>query len=89
MGVGGGQGVQTPSKNLKAIGVLSNTGPDPLENYKATKPAVNVLGHYRPVSKTPFKWHFAGGPMLTRFLCYLDPLSPNKLKTTSELDPSG
>ena len=24
------------------IGFLSNTGPDPLENYKATKPAINV-----------------------------------------------
>ena len=20
-------------------------------------------GHHRPASETPFKWHFAGGPM--------------------------
>ena len=31
-----------PLKNYKAIGILSNTGPDSLEYYKATKPAVNV-----------------------------------------------
>ena len=39
---GGGQGVRTPLKNHKNIGFLSNTGPDPLENHKATKPAFNV-----------------------------------------------
>ena len=38
----GGQEVRTPLNNYKALGFLSNTGPDPLENYKATKPAVNV-----------------------------------------------
>ena len=27
----------------KAIGFLSNTGPDPLENLKAAKPAVNIV----------------------------------------------
>ena len=46
-GGGGGQGVQTPPplKNHKNIGFLSNlsnTGPDPLENHKAAKPAFNV-----------------------------------------------
>ena len=41
----GGQGVRTPSpENHKNIGFLSNTGPDPLKNYKATKPAFNVFG---------------------------------------------
>ena len=25
-----------------------------------------VSCHHRPVSKTPFKWHFAGGPMVSR-----------------------
>ena len=28
--------------NHKSIGFLSNTGPDPLENHQATKPAFNV-----------------------------------------------
>ena len=39
----GGQGVQTPPplKN-KNIGLLSNTGPDPLKNHKATKPVFNA-----------------------------------------------
>ena len=38
----GGQGVQIPLKNNKNIGFLSNTGPDPLKNHKATKAAFNV-----------------------------------------------
>ena len=41
-GGGGGQGVQTPWKIKKNIGFLSNTGPDPLNNHKATMPAFNV-----------------------------------------------
>ena len=38
----GGQGVQTPMKNHKNIGFLSNAGLDPLKNQKAAKPAFNV-----------------------------------------------
>ena len=38
----GGQGVWTPLKNHKNIEFLSNTGPDPLKNYKDTKLAFNV-----------------------------------------------
>ena len=45
--------------NYKAIGFHSNTGPDPLKNHKATKPAFKV----RP----SFKWRFAGGPILVAF----------------------
>ena len=36
---GAGQGVRTPLENLKAIIFLSNTGSDPLENHKFTKPS--------------------------------------------------
>ena len=39
---GGGRGSGPSLKNHKNIGFLSNTGPDPLENHKATKPAFNV-----------------------------------------------
>ena len=42
----GGTGCPEPPPHLKKhkfIGFLSNIGPDPLENYKATKPAVNVV----------------------------------------------
>ena len=40
----GGQGSDPPPppKNHKNIGFLSNTGPDPLKNHKAAKPAFNV-----------------------------------------------
>ena len=43
-GLRGGQGVQIPPPPEKSqnIGFLSNTGPDPMKNHKATKPAFNV-----------------------------------------------
>ena len=37
-----GSGPPPPLNNHKNIGFLSNTGPDPLKNHKATKPAFNV-----------------------------------------------
>ena len=56
-----------------------------------------MLGHHRQTSETPFKWRFAGGPMVARLLWHLDPLSPHHLKNTqmnkncccflSKLDP--
>ena len=39
---GGEQGVRTPLKNHKNIGFLSNSGPDPLKDHKATEPAFHV-----------------------------------------------
>ena len=41
-GGGGTGGPDSPLKNLKNIGFLSNAGPNPLKNHKATKPAFNV-----------------------------------------------
>ena len=44
-GGGGGRGSRphrTPLKNHNHIGFICNTGPDPLKNHKATKPAFNV-----------------------------------------------
>ena len=61
-----------PAKSQKYI--LSNNGPDLLENLKATKLAFLVW-----LSSTRH-----GGPMMVRFKCYMDPLSR---KTLSELDP--
>ena len=50
---GGGAGGPDPTlKNHKNIGFLSNTGPDPLKNHKATKPAFNVEYH-RLANETP------------------------------------
>ena len=56
-------------KNHKNIGFLSNAGPDPLKNHKATKPAFHsMLAHHRAANKTPLKWRFVGrvddGPFL-------------------------
>ena len=48
----------------KAIGFLSNTGPDLLENHKATKPAFNV----GPSSaRQRNAWWFAGKQRMTGF----------------------
>ena len=46
-----------------------------------------MLGHQRPVpvSETPFNWRLAGGPMMARFKCYLDSLSPHKKKRCQSL----
>ena len=65
----GGQGV--PLKNHKNIGFLSNTGPDPLTNYKATKPAFNV-----GISSARQRNAFNDGPLIV----YLDPPSTLQLK---------
>ena len=59
---GGGQGVRITPEN---IGFLSNTGPDPLKITKLPSQH-SMLGHHRHASETPFKWRFAGGPMMTR-----------------------
>ena len=77
-GGGGGQGVRIPHplKNHKNIEFPSNTGPDPLKNHNATKPAASMFSHHRPASETPFKCRFTGGPMIVHFKWYLDPLSP-------------
>ena len=41
----------------------------------------SMSGYHRPASETPFKWPFAGWPMMARFKCYMDPLSsPHQLK---------
>ena len=48
-----------PLTNHKKLGFLSNTGPDLLKNHKLPSQH-SVLGHY------PFKWRFAGGPMMAR-----------------------
>ena len=63
---GVGQGVRTPPpEKSQNIGFRSNSGPDPLKNYEATEPA-SMLGHHQHASETPFKWRFAGGPMMAR-----------------------
>ena len=59
----GGTWGRDPPEKSQNIGFLSKTGLDPLGNHKTTKPALNFWP-YRPTSETPFKWRFAGRPMI-------------------------
>ena len=81
--VGGYRESGPPPENHTAIRFFSNTGPDPLQNHKAAKPAFKVgpsLARQRNAISMAFRWRandqwrFAGGPMMARFLLYLDPL---------------
>ena len=48
-----------PSLRITNIGFCSNTGPDPLKNHKATKPAFNV-------GPSSARQRNASGPMIVR-----------------------
>ena len=64
----GATGVRTPPpplENHKDIGFYSNTGQDPLKITKLPSQH-SMLGHDRHASETPFKWRFAGEPMMAR-----------------------
>ena len=74
-----GDGVRTPLKKYKNIEFLSNAGLDPLKITKLPS-QLSMLGHNRHTSETPFKWRFAGGPMMARLFWYLDPPSPHQLQ---------
>ena len=50
---GGGTGAPDPPEKSQKLGFLSNTGPDPLKNHKATEPAFNA----GPEISTPVKRH--------------------------------
>ena len=87
-----GSGPPPPPETYKNIGFLSNIGPDPLKITKLPSQH-SMLGHHRPASETPFKWpasetpfkwRFAGGTMMARLYCYLDPLSPNQPKNVKK-----
>ena len=52
-----------PMKNHKAIGLLSNTGPDPLELHKATKSTFNVGPRSARQRKMAFHWWADNGPV--------------------------
>ena len=82
---GGAQGVRTPSEKSQNIGFLSNTGPDPLENYKAAKPAFNVRPPLARQCSMAFRWWAGDAPLLVIIGSSL-PLSKIKEKKTwSEL----
>ena len=73
-------GTDTPSlKNHNNIRFLSTTGPDPRKITKLPSQQ-SILGVYRHASETPFRWRFAGGPMMVRLWWFSDPLSTHQLK---------
>ena len=64
-GGGGGTGGLDPPEKSHNIGFLCNTGPDPLKNHKATKPAFNVgpaSAHQRNANIMAFRWRADGSP---------------------------
>ena len=65
-GGGGGAGGPDPPKNLKNIGFLSHSGPDPLKKNTKLPSQHSMLGHHQHARETPLKWRFAGGPLVTR-----------------------
>ena len=69
----GVQGVRTKPEKSQKYRVswhLSNTGPDPLKNHKAAKPAFNVetspAGQQNAISMA-FRWWVDDGPVLVVF----------------------
>ena len=68
-----------PWKITKIYGFFSNTGPDPLENYKTTK-QVFIVGPSSARQRTPFQWCFACGLIMAHFKWYKSPL-PSSTKT--------
>ena len=90
---GGGRGL----KNHKNIEFLSNTGPDPLKNYKATKPACNVgptSARQRNAIEMVFRWRADDGPLIAVFGSFLPSSAKNEKRRKKtiicqNLTPSG
>ena len=85
-------GPPSPQENHKAIGFLSNTGPDPLGNHNATKPAFNVGPSLVPAKHNLNEISLAADdgaqilfPPLIIQLKHRE--KKKEKKTTSELDP--
>ena len=80
---GGTGGLVWLLKNHKNIGFISNNGSAFPENTKLSSQH-SMLGHHWPVTETPFKWRFAGGPMTACLLWLLGPPSPRQLKNNNK-----
>ena len=63
----GGRGSGPPWKIKTNIGFLSNTCPNPLKKHQAINQAFK-LGHHRHAGETPYKWRFAGEPMMATLI---------------------
>ena len=74
---GGEQGVRTPSEKSQNLGYLGNTVPYPLKKLQSLH---SMLGIHRHASETPFKWCFAGGPMMAHLVFWSSISSSTKKK---------
>ena len=85
--MGRSRGGTPPLKNHKNIGVLCNSGPDPLKFTKLLSQH-SMLDHHRPASETmAFHWRADDGLFIAVFVSSI-PLSTKKqLKTFLSLDP--
>ena len=66
-----------PLKIHKNIGVLNNTGLDPLKNHKATKPAFNfgpLSACQRNAISMAVRWRADDGPLIVTFAWIVFPL---------------
>ena len=69
-GTRGGEGVWTALENHKSYRVRSDTGPDPLEMHKFTKPTFNVgssLARQQNAIYMAFRWRADDDPLLVIF----------------------
>ena len=86
---GGGGGVLDPPplrNNHKKLWFLSNTGPDPLEIHKATKPAFNV-GPSSALQQMAFRWRANDDPHLVVFGSSLQSSTEKNDVKVVELEP--
>ena len=63
-------GPDPPPEKLQKRGFLSNSGPDPLKNYKATEPAFNVGPSWARQPNAilmAFRWRADDGPLIGPF----------------------
>ena len=87
---GAGAGVRTPPphplKNNIIYGFLRKTGPDPLKNNEATKPAFINVGHHRHASEPPLNSVSLAGRWWPSYIGIwnLSPPSTKKLKLTKK-----
>ena len=83
---GAGQGVRPPppgkSQKYRVSEQYLSGSPEKITKLPTQH---SMLGHHRHASETPYKWRFAGGPMMSRLQWYLDPTSPRQLKNRCQM----
>ena len=77
-----GSGPPPPWKIAKMSGFLAILVQIPLkpQSFQASIQCRAIIARHRHASETPFKWRFAGGSLMARWLWYFDPSSPHHSK---------